>query len=95
MNELFNDYVQSLETYIMFKIGEDVAKLKPELVAKGRSPISLSMGAPVKNPLQFVIDKLKEALMFEDDEVEEPEDEGSEEDKKEDEDELKEALGLI
>lgn len=65
MKNLFNDYVQSLETYIMFQIGETVAKLKPELDAKGRSPISLSMGAPVKNPPQFVIDKLKEALDIE------------------------------
>jgi len=65
MKKKFNDYVQSLETYIMFKIGEDVAKLKPQLVEKGRSPISLSMGAPVKNPPQFVIDKLKEALDIE------------------------------
>ena len=62
MKKLFNDYVQSLETYIMFKIGEDVARIKPELEAKGRAPISLSMGAPVKNPPQFVIDKLKDAL---------------------------------
>lgn len=65
MKELFNDYVQSLETYIMFQIGEEVARLKPELIEKGRSPISLSMGAPVKNPPQFVIDKLKEALDIE------------------------------
>lgn len=62
MKELFNQYVQSLETYIMFQIGEEAARLKPELIEKGRSPISLSMGAPVKNPPQFVIDKLKEAL---------------------------------
>ena len=62
MKELFNQYVQSLETYIMFAIGEEVAKLKPELEAKGRAPISLSMGAPVAPPPKFVIDKLKEAL---------------------------------
>ena len=62
MKKLFNNYVQSLENYIMFQIAETVAQLKPELDAKGRSPISLSMGAPVKNPPQFVIDKLKEAL---------------------------------
>lgn len=62
MKELFNDYVQSLETYIMFQIGEETARLKPELEAKGRAPISLSMGAPVAPPPQFVIDKLKEAL---------------------------------
>lgn len=62
MQELFNEYVQSLETYIMFQIGEEAARLTPELTAKGRAPISLSMGAPVKNPPQFVIDKLKEDL---------------------------------
>lgn len=62
MKELFNQYVQSLETYIMFQIGEEVARLKPELEAKGRAPISLSMGAPVAPPPKFVIDKLKEAL---------------------------------
>lgn len=62
MKELFNQYVQSLETYIMFAISEEAARLKPELEAKGRAPISLSMGAPVAPPPQFVIDKLKESL---------------------------------
>lgn len=65
MKELFNQYVQSLETYIMFAIGEEVARLKPELEAKGKSPISLSMGAPVAPPPEFVINKLKEALDIE------------------------------
>lgn len=62
MKELFNQYVQSLETYIMFQIGEEATRITPELEKKGRPPIKLSMGAPVKNPPQFVIDKLKEAL---------------------------------
>ena len=62
MKELFNQYVQSLETYIMFAIGEEVARVTPELEEKGRPPIKLSMGAPVKTPPKFVIDKLKEAL---------------------------------
>lgn len=62
MKELFNRYVQSLETYIMFKIAEDVAKITPELEAKERAPISLSMGAPVKRPPEFVIEKLKESM---------------------------------
>src|SRR5574344_1306237 len=62
MKELFNNYVQTLETYIMFSIGEEVARITPELEAKGRSPIKLSMGAPVKTPPKFVLDKLKEAL---------------------------------
>lgn len=62
MKNLFNDCVQSLETYIMFQIKAEQNRLKPELEAINRAPISLSMGAPVKNPPQFVIDKLKEAL---------------------------------
>lgn len=65
MKKLFNDYVQSLDTYIMFQIAEKVTELKSELDEKGRSPISLSMGAPVKNPPQFVIDKLQDALKIE------------------------------
>ena len=30
MQEKFNDYVQSLETYIMFRIKETVAEITPE-----------------------------------------------------------------
>ncbi len=62
MQELFNDYVQSLETYIMFRIKETVAKITPELKAKGRAPISLSMGAPTAAPPRALIDGLKSAL---------------------------------
>lgn len=62
MQEFFNDYVQSLETYIMFRIKETVAKITPELVAKNRKPIMLSMGAPTANPPQKLIDDLKIAL---------------------------------
>ena len=62
MREFFNDYVQTLETYIMFRIKESVAKLTPELTAKGRAPIALSMGAPTSNPPKKVIDALKTAL---------------------------------
>ena len=50
MQEFFNDYVQSLETYIMFRIKETVAKITPELKAKNRAPIMLSMGAPTAAP---------------------------------------------
>ncbi len=62
MKELFNNYVQNLETYIMFQIKQETARLKSELEAKGRSPIMLSMGAPVQPPPEFVIDKLKESF---------------------------------
>lgn len=62
MKELCSDYVKSLETYIMFQIKQETMRLKPELDAKGRSPISLSMGAPVQPPPEFVIEALKNAL---------------------------------
>lgn len=62
MREFFNDYVQSLETYIMFRIKETVVKITPQLKDKGRAPIMLSMGAPTSNPPQRVISALKEAL---------------------------------
>lgn len=62
MKELFNDYVQTLETYIMFQIKQETLRLKPELEAKNRAPIALDMGAPVQAPPKFVIDKIKEAL---------------------------------
>ena len=60
MKEIFNNYVQSLETYIMIQIKMETARLTPELTAKGRAPISLSMGAPVERPPQLVTDKIKE-----------------------------------
>ncbi len=62
MRNLFNDDVMSLDTYIMFKLKEETAKLTPELKAKNRAPISLSMGAPTANPPKCLIDRLKEIL---------------------------------
>ena len=64
MKEHFNEYVKSIETYIMFRIKQEAARLAPELEAKGRAPIALAMGAPVAPPPQFVYDKLAEALKF-------------------------------
>lgn len=62
MLELFNNCVQSLETYIMFQIKQEAQRLRPELEAKNRAPIFLSMGAPVQAPPKYVTDKLIEAL---------------------------------
>ena len=62
MQEFFNDNVQSLDTYIMFKIKETVARITAELNAKNRAPISLAMGAPTQAPPKFVVDALKNAL---------------------------------
>ncbi len=62
MRELFNTNVNSIETYIMFKINERASELREELIKKGREPISLAMGAPTCRPPQFVIDELKKLL---------------------------------
>ena len=59
MKELFNDYVKSISTYIMFQIKAKANALRPELEKKNRSPIFLSMGAPVENPPQKMFDILK------------------------------------
>lgn len=60
--KLFNKEVMSLETYIMFRLKEETAKLKPDLIARNRAPISLAMGAPTANPPKFMLDRLKEIL---------------------------------
>lgn len=62
IEKLFNKEVMSLETYIMFRLKEETARLKGELTAKNRAPIALSMGAPTANPPQCLIDRLKEIL---------------------------------
>ena len=62
MQDFFNDYVQNMETYIMFRIKEAVARLTPELTSKNRAPISLSMGAPTQAPPAGVIKVLQTAL---------------------------------
>lgn len=62
MEKLFNKEVMSLETYIMFRLKEQTAKLKDELTKRNRAPISLSMGAPTMNPPKKMIERLKEIL---------------------------------
>ncbi len=62
MKELFNDYVQNLETYIMFRIKQKTVELTQELIKKDRTPIYLSMGAPVQAPPKYAIDRLSEII---------------------------------
>ncbi len=62
MKKKFNHYVQDLETYIMFYIKETVARITPDLVAKNRAPIALSMGAPTAAPPEYVVNRMKELL---------------------------------
>ena len=58
----FNNYVQTLETYIMFQIKQKQLELTEELTKKGRKPIALSMGAPVDMVPQYAVDTLKSIL---------------------------------
>ncbi len=58
----FNEYVKSIDTYIMFRIKQEAARLAPQLEAKGRAPIALAMGAPVASPPKYVYDTLIESL---------------------------------
>ncbi len=60
--DLFNENVMTLDTYIMFKLKEKTNQLTPELKAKNRAPISLSMGAPTANPPKYILDSLKNCL---------------------------------
>ena len=62
MKELFNEYVKSIETYIMFQIKQETARLTQELTARNRAPIALAMGAPVAPPPEFVYKEMIEAL---------------------------------
>ena len=62
MRELFNDYVKSITTYIMFRIKAKANELRPELEKKNRAPIFLSMGAPTENPPKYMFDVLKSEM---------------------------------
>ncbi|EKE03101.1 MAG: hypothetical protein ACD_20C00259G0001 [uncultured bacterium] len=62
IKSLYSDYVKTLETYIMFRIKQEMIRLTPELKAKNRAPINLSIGAPAEPPPEFVINALKKAL---------------------------------
>ena len=62
MKQFFNEFTANIDTYIMFKIKEKTAQLKEELTQKGRTPISLAMGAPTSMPPKYLLDVMKEAL---------------------------------
>ncbi len=62
IKSLYSEYVKSLETYIMFRIKQEMIRLTPELKAKNRAPINLSMGAPVQAPPDILLNSLKECV---------------------------------
>lgn len=66
MEEIFNPYIQSLETYIMFNIKETVNKITPDLIKIDRAPISLSMGAPTQPPPNKAIELIQKYILEKD-----------------------------
>ncbi|MBQ8476489.1 aminotransferase class I/II-fold pyridoxal phosphate-dependent enzyme [bacterium] len=60
--DIFNDQLKSMKNYIMFEIKARQIELTPELKAKNRAPIALSMGAPVEAVPDFVKEKTMEYL---------------------------------
>ena len=59
---IFNNKIQNMKNYIMFEIKARQNELTPELKAKNRTPIALSMGAPVERIPEFAIQKTKEYI---------------------------------
>lgn len=64
IKSLYNEYCANMEPYIMFRIAQRVLDLTPELEAKGRAPIKMSIGAPTSPPPNVLLEKTKE-LLFE------------------------------
>jgi len=62
IKSLYSDYVKTLETYIMFRIKQRTQELTPDLKARNRAPINLSIGAPIQSPPKAVFDALTNAL---------------------------------
>jgi LL-diaminopimelate aminotransferase len=62
VKSLYSQLCADMEPYIMFRIAQRVADLTDELVAKGRKPIKMSIGAPTVLPPQQLRDKVKSLL---------------------------------
>ena len=59
---IYNKILSTMKNYIMFEIKAKQIALTPELKAKNRAPIALSMGAPIEPVPDFVKQKTKEYL---------------------------------
>ncbi len=55
LKHLYSEACTQLDDYIMFRITQRAAELKPALDAKGRSPLRLSIGAPTLEPPEALI----------------------------------------
>lgn len=58
----FNNKIVNMSNYIMFEIKAKQNELTPMLKAKNRTPIALSMGAPVEKVPEFIIEKTVQYL---------------------------------
>ena len=64
IKKLFNNEIQNMKNYIMFEIKARQVELTPKLKVKNRTPIPLSMGAPVDPVPDFVIKKAIDYMSF-------------------------------
>jgi len=62
IKSLTSDYCAEMQPYIMFRIAQRVMDLTPQLEAKGRPPIKMSIGAPTIAPPQVLLDKVTEYM---------------------------------
>ena len=62
---LGNNKIANMSNYIMFEIKAKQNELTPELTAKNRKPIAMSMGAPVDMVPDFVVKKAIEYMTVE------------------------------
>jgi LL-diaminopimelate aminotransferase len=62
IKHLYSGLCAHMETYIMFRIAQRVMDLTPELTAKGRAPLKMSIGAPTVDPPKVLLDYYKACL---------------------------------
>lgn len=58
IKKLYSGLCANMQPYIMFRIAQRVLELTPELEAKGRAPIKMSIGAPTVQPPKALKDVL-------------------------------------
>ncbi len=62
IKSLYSNLCANMQPYIMFRIAQRVLDLTPELEAKGRAPIKMSIGAPTVIPPESLRNKMKELI---------------------------------
>jgi LL-diaminopimelate aminotransferase len=62
IKSLVSDLCSEMQPYIMFRIAKRVLELTPQLEAKGRKPLRMSIGAPTVAPPSVLLKKITELL---------------------------------